>query len=143
MKSRVSRKPSAADYLASPVLSPASPTRSATESPSPVKFDFNLDGFNDASSLKKKKQNSNVKSKSVAGGTSSVPMQPIGSPSAGKNISSISDLKDLAASRLECVKRQLDRSHAEILKDVETFQSRLHKRFKVYHSNSVCVCVCY
>lgn len=48
-----------------------------------------------------------------------------------KALSSISDLKDLASSRVDELKRQIDRSHSEILKDLEASQSRLHKRFKV------------
>lgn len=129
MKTRVSRKASAADFLVSPLQTAASPNQSASESP-PKKFDFNLDGFNHTTSSLKKK-NSNIKNKSAAAAAASVPMQPTGSPSPLKNLNSISDLKDLASSRLDSVKRQLDRSHSEILKDIEAFQSRLHKRFKV------------
>lgn len=52
-------------------------------------------------------------------------------PSATKTLSSISDLKDLASSRLDHLKRHIDHSHSEILKDLDASQSRLHKRFKV------------
>ncbi|XP_007040804.2 PREDICTED: uncharacterized protein LOC18606882 [Theobroma cacao] len=49
-----------------------------------------------------------------------------------KTLTTISDLKQLASSRLEDIKRSLiDRSHSEILKDLEASQSRLHKRFKI------------
>ncbi|XP_012075078.1 uncharacterized protein LOC105636423 isoform X2 [Jatropha curcas] len=49
-----------------------------------------------------------------------------------KTIASISDLKDMSSSRLHHVKSNLiDHSHSEILKDLEAFHSRLHKRFKV------------
>ncbi|KAB1216286.1 hypothetical protein CJ030_MR4G026704 [Morella rubra] len=52
-------------------------------------------------------------------------------PSAAKTLSSISDLKDLASSRLDHLKRHIDHSHSEILKDLDASQSRLHKRFKL------------
>ncbi|KAK6934892.1 PAM68-like [Dillenia turbinata] len=48
-----------------------------------------------------------------------------------KSINSISDLKDLTSSRLDSLKRHLDHSHSEILKDIDSCQSRLHKRFKI------------
>ncbi|XP_040985670.1 uncharacterized protein LOC121233955 [Juglans microcarpa x Juglans regia] len=48
-----------------------------------------------------------------------------------KALSSISDLKDLASSRLDHLKRHIDHSHSEILKDLDASQSRLHKRFKI------------
>lgn len=37
----------------------------------------------------------------------------------------------MSASRLDGIKRHLDRSHSEIIKDIEASQSRLHKRFKI------------
>lgn len=49
------------------------------------------------------------------------------------SLASISDLKDLASSRFQHLKSDLiDHSHSEIIKDLEAFQSRLHKRFKVF-----------
>ncbi|XP_022872631.1 cyclin-dependent kinase F-4-like isoform X1 [Olea europaea var. sylvestris] len=42
----------------------------------------------------------------------------------------ISDLKDLASSKLESIDCQLDSSHSEIMKDVEASQCRLQKRLK-------------
>lgn len=49
-----------------------------------------------------------------------------------KTLTSISDLRDFASSRLDDVKRNLiERSHSEILKDLESSQSRLNKRFKI------------
>ncbi|KAG8634055.1 hypothetical protein MANES_17G008100v8 [Manihot esculenta] len=48
------------------------------------------------------------------------------------SLASISDLKDLASSRFQHLKSDLiDHSHSEIIKDLEAFQSRLHKRFKM------------
>lgn len=52
-------------------------------------------------------------------------------PTSLSSLSSVSDLKDLASSRLDDLKRHIDRSHAEILKELASSQSRLHKRFKV------------
>lgn len=49
-----------------------------------------------------------------------------------KNLSSISDLKEMVVSRIDDLKRNLiNRSHSEILKDLEASHSRLHKRFKI------------
>ncbi|KAF5748724.1 hypothetical protein HS088_TW04G00682 [Tripterygium wilfordii] len=49
-----------------------------------------------------------------------------------KTLTSVSDLKDLLSSRLDDLRRNLiDRSHTEILKDVEASDSRLHKRLKI------------
>ncbi|KAJ6714719.1 hypothetical protein OIU85_026247 [Salix viminalis] len=53
-------------------------------------------------------------------------------PSLNKTLASISDLKELASSRLDDIKcRLIDRSHSEIIKDLEASHSRLHKRFKI------------
>ncbi|GFZ16632.1 hypothetical protein Acr_25g0010410 [Actinidia rufa] len=119
MKKRATRKSSAADLLVSPPAV-SSPDRSPSESPK--QFEFDLGAFNTVSSSKKKKND-------VA--SSSVLMQPKVSPPNLKTLSTISDLKELAASRLESIKRQLDHSHSEILKDIEASQSRLSKRFKI------------
>ncbi|CAA2954275.1 Hypothetical predicted protein [Olea europaea subsp. europaea] len=47
-----------------------------------------------------------------------------------KNVSMISDLKDLASSKLESIEYLLDSSHSEIMTDVEASQRRLQKRLK-------------
>ncbi|KAK8497050.1 hypothetical protein V6N13_029038 [Hibiscus sabdariffa] len=53
-------------------------------------------------------------------------------PNNTKTLTTISDLKEFASSRLEDMKRNLiDRSHSEILKDLNASHSRLHKRFKI------------
>ncbi|XP_052170947.1 uncharacterized protein LOC127787117 isoform X1 [Diospyros lotus] len=123
------KKPSAADLLVSP-LDTASPNRSPAGTPK--QFEFNLGAFNTASSSKRKKRNNNV-------GTSSILNQAIGSPPHLNTLSSISDLKAMASSRLESVKRYLERSHSEILKDIDSSQSRLHKRVKASLSLSLLV----
>ncbi|GFP98823.1 hypothetical protein PHJA_002026200 [Phtheirospermum japonicum] len=138
MRKRATKKSSAAAFLASPRPPPSaeaaatsSPTLSPAESPA-VQFDFDLDGLADiASALKKKNTTKNVR----ASASGSKRMQPTGfSPSPQrslKSVNSISDLKNLASSDLDSIKRQLDRSHSEILKDIEASQSRLQKRFKI------------
>ncbi|XP_059642723.1 uncharacterized protein LOC132284621 [Cornus florida] len=120
MRKRATRKSSAADLL---VSSPptASPNRSASESPK--QFEFNLNTFNTTSSSKNKKKNS------VA--STSVPIKSNGSPMSLNTLATISDLKGFASLRLDSIKRQLDHSQSEILKDIEASQSRLHKRFKI------------
>ncbi|KAF5744678.1 hypothetical protein HS088_TW07G00255 [Tripterygium wilfordii] len=55
-----------------------------------------------------------------------------------KTLTSVSDLKDLLSSRLDDLRRNLiDRSQAEILKDAEASDSRLHKRLKIKASQQV------
>lgn len=50
-----------------------------------------------------------------------------------KTLGSISDLNEMAVSHLDNLKRNLiDRSHSEILKDLEASHTRLQKRFKVF-----------
>ncbi|RDX63551.1 hypothetical protein CR513_58011, partial [Mucuna pruriens] len=44
--------------------------------------------------------------------------------------SNISDLRNFASSGVDDLKRRIDRSHSEILKDLEASHSRLHKRCK-------------
>ncbi|KAI3468551.1 hypothetical protein Pfo_025214 [Paulownia fortunei] len=137
MRKRSTRKSSAAALLASPPPPPsatAAATRSSTLSPeeSPaVQFDFNLNGFADIATSLKRKSNKN----GGAGASGSKRMQPTGfSPSPQrslKSVNTISDLKDLASSNLDSIKRQLERSHSEILKDIEASQCRLQKRFKI------------
>ena len=130
MKTRGTKKAAAPDFLSSPAE--ASPDVSLTDSP-PIKFSFNLDGFNNATgkstaSAKKTKRNDVVNKISAA---SSVPA------GASLPMNSIADLKALASSQLDAVKRQFERSHSDFLKDVEAFHSRLHKRLKVSLSHSL------
>lgn len=132
MKRRSMRKTSAATFLVSPPptmpsVAGAKGTRSPTLSPpgSPaLQFDLNFNGFADfANSLKKSNKSSG------AGASGSKMMQPTGfSPS---RVNTISDLKDLVTSNLDSIKRQLERSHFEISKDVEANHGRLQKRLKV------------
>lgn len=146
MKKRSTRKSSAATLLVSPPP-PPSASAAATSSPSPagspaVQFDFDLNGFTAGiASTLKKKSNAN----SGAGASGSKRIQPNGiSPSPQrslKNVNTIDDLKELATSNLDSTKHQLERSHTEILKDVESSKCRLHKRYKVYFL-SLIFCLC-
>jgi len=45
--------------------------------------------------------------------------------------SNISDLRNFTSSGVEDLKRRIDYSHSEFLKDLEASNTRLHKRFKV------------
>ncbi|XP_028793683.1 uncharacterized protein LOC114749345 [Neltuma alba] len=47
-----------------------------------------------------------------------------------KTVSNVSELKDLAATRLDELKGLIDRSHSEIFNDLEASQLRLRKRLK-------------
>ncbi|XP_020276827.1 uncharacterized protein LOC109851200 isoform X2 [Asparagus officinalis] len=59
-------------------------------------------------------------------------MKTLGSPANGlKTPSTISDLRDLASSQTEDLKKFLDLSHSEVLKEVEASKTRISKRFKI------------
>lgn len=143
------RKTPALNILASPspktvAATPESPMKSPSESPKEFDFNFNSTKLTSSSSMKKMKFNNG----GVVGGASSASifLQRTGggggsSPSPLKGINSISDLKELASSGLDSIKRQLEQSHFEILKDIEASQSRLQKRFKV-SLFLFCACVC-
>lgn len=80
------------------------------------------------------KQKSNYKYKKPMASALLSPSPPPRAPMnfGNKTLSNISDLKEMAFSRLDDQKRNLiERSHSEILKDLEASHSRLHKRFKV------------
>ncbi|KAH6820463.1 hypothetical protein C2S53_002621 [Perilla frutescens var. hirtella] len=135
MRKRATRKSSAAALLVSPPP-PPSASATATRSPSPAEFpaaqfDFNLNEFAGIASSLKKKSNKN----GASGASGSKRIQPTGfSPSPQrslKNVNTIADLKELASSNLNSVKHHLEKSHSEILKDMESSKSRLHKRYKI------------
>ncbi|XP_044503895.1 uncharacterized protein LOC123224325 [Mangifera indica] len=80
------------------------------------------------------KQKSNYKYKKPMASALLSPSPPPRAPMnfGNKTLSNISDLKEMAFSRLDDLKRNLiERSHSEILKDLEASHSRLHKRFKI------------
>lgn len=109
----------------------ASPTAEENESP-PKSSIFN-------------KRRRNIATASLSNSASALFNLRSSSPPNHKNLATISDLKELASSRLEDIKRSLiDRSHSEILKDLEASHSRLHKRFKVSHcdqQNYLIICI--
>lgn len=124
------RKTSATNLLETPLPEtsppPMTPTRSASESPKEFGFNFNTTS---------KLHSSTSMKKNTSGGTSvSKLLQPTvrSSLPSLKGINNVSDLKQLASSQMESLKRQLDRSHEEITKEIEASQSRLQKRFKVF-----------
>ncbi|KAI3713822.1 hypothetical protein L1987_72408 [Smallanthus sonchifolius] len=116
--------------------SAAIPNRSPSESP--PKFKFNFSCFNDVSnsysSPMKKNNNMNNKSSAAETPTGTSPAPALSSLS--KALSTISDLKELTSSNVDSLKRHVDFSHSEILKDMEASHSRLHKRFKI--QNQAC-----
>ncbi|XP_023756672.1 uncharacterized protein LOC111905215 [Lactuca sativa] len=124
MKKRSTRKSSAATSNRSP-------------SESPPKFKFNFSCFNNVStsysSPMKNTSNLNIIS-SPEPPTGISPAPPLTSLS--KAPSTIVDLKEMASSNVDSIKRHLDFSHSEILKDMEASHSRLHKRFKI--QNQAC-----
>lgn len=121
-KQRATKKPSVADLLVSSPLPTSSPNRTTSESPQRFEFNLNNNAFNTNNN------NNNISISNMKKKSNSV-MQPT-TPSV-KSLSTISDLKELASSRLDSIKRQLDHSQSEIVKDIEASQSRLHKRLKV------------
>ncbi|XP_009599709.1 uncharacterized protein LOC107792138 [Nicotiana tabacum] len=128
-RSRSTRKSSAADFLSTPpATSAASPVQSMSESPKPFVFNFNTFNATPTSSSKKKLRTTGKKSFNIS---SPEQLKPAGSPASVKNLKSIADLKEFASSQLDSVKRQIERSHMEILKDLEASQSRLQKRLKI------------
>ncbi|KAL8536498.1 hypothetical protein ACS0TY_011916 [Phlomoides rotata] len=127
MRRRSTRKLSAAALLESPPP-PASATAAATRSPilspaeSPaVQFDFNLNGFAGITSSLKK---NNIKTGSASASGSKRKKPSVLSPSL-KSVNTISDLKEMVSSNLDSIKHQLERSHSEILKDIESSKCRL------------------
>lgn len=128
--SRSTRKSSAMDFLSTPpATAAASPVQSMSESPKP--FEFNFKKFKAGTVSPTSSKRSGKKSFI----SSPVQLKPVGSPASVKNLKTIADLKDFASSQLDSVKGQIERSHVEILKDLEASQSRLQKRLKV------CVCL--
>ncbi|XAR70724.1 hypothetical protein NMG60_11027686 [Bertholletia excelsa] len=124
MRRRSTRKSSAADLLVSP---PPAVSPNQSPSASPDQFSFNIGVLNSAASSLKNTTKGNKSTNAVASSSSML----FQSPQNLRMVSTISELKETATSRLESIRRQLDCSHNEILKDIESSQSRLHKRLKI------------
>ncbi|CAI9771628.1 unnamed protein product [Fraxinus pennsylvanica] len=133
MRKRTTKRSSKAELLESTPLNNAA-ARSSTLSPreSPVEqFEFNLNGFTTSTTKLTSSKKKSCKN-SCAGASASKMKQPTGiAASSLKSVSTISDLKDLASTKLESIKCMLDSSHSEIVKDMEASQFRLQKRLKV------------
>ncbi|KAK1438227.1 hypothetical protein QVD17_04033 [Tagetes erecta] len=116
---------------------PSAPILNRSPSESPPKFKFNFSYFNDASnsfsSPMKKINNLNNKSTAAETPTGVSPAPAISS--LNKALNTISDLKEMASSNVDSIKRHVDFSHSEILKDMEAYHSRLHKRFKIQNQS--------
>ncbi|XP_050268647.1 uncharacterized protein LOC126713047 [Quercus robur] len=113
MKKKVNRKSS---LLETPTEMADFPSSSLNESPkSPL--------FTIISDKKKKSTVSTSKNKNADKSQPTI--------AAVKTLGTISDLKDLASSRLDHLKRHIEHSHSEIIKDLQASHSRLHKRFKI------------
>lgn len=113
-----------------------SPILLKTPNLSPKKFDFSPNGgFNDNSSpvTKKKKTTVLLTSTSKKFTSTVVTRSPPPPPPSNQITSStILDLKNQVTSSTDSIKRNLDLSHSEILKEFEAYQSRLSKRFKIH-----------
>ncbi|XP_071701829.1 uncharacterized protein [Rutidosis leptorrhynchoides] len=107
--------------------STAIPNRSP--SVSPPKFKFNFSSFNDVTSFYSSPKK-NTESPAVP------PTVISPAPSLIKAPITIADLKEITSSNVDSIKRHLDFSHSEILKDIEASHSRLHKRYKI--QNQAC-----
>uniref|UniRef100_A0A1S4D3N5 Uncharacterized protein n=1 Tax=Nicotiana tabacum TaxID=4097 RepID=A0A1S4D3N5_TOBAC len=128
-RSRSTRKSSAADFQSTPrATAAASPIQSMSESPKPFEFNFNMFNATPTSSSSSKKKTNGKTNFNIS---SLEQVKPAGgSPVSVENLKTIMDLKEFASSGLDFVKRQVERSHMEILKDLEASQSRLQKRLK-------------
>ncbi|KAH7659005.1 Apolipoprotein [Dioscorea alata] len=112
MKKRAPRAGAKAGVLRSPL--PMSSPKRFSKKPS-KSFDFDLT-FRATSSKKTLSSSPLVRS----------PASPI-----PKTPANISDLKDLANSRANALKRHLDLCHSEVFKEINTSESRISKRFKM------------
>ncbi|KAI3992681.1 hypothetical protein MKX01_008003 [Papaver californicum] len=112
-----------------------SPILLRTPKLSPKKFDFSPNGgFDDNSSpLTKKKKTTLLLTSTSKRFTSTVVTRSTPPPPSNQITSStILDLKNQVTSSTDSIKRNLDLSHSQILKEFEACQSRLSKRFKIH-----------
>ncbi|XP_022159662.1 uncharacterized protein LOC111026007 [Momordica charantia] len=116
------RRSSAAELLETPPLTP--PPSADT----PKSTIFNTKNSNERKLSSP--ENTNVAKNRVAAGLGSSTAGLFKSP-ARNTLSTISDLKDFASSLLVDLKRHIDHSHSQIVKDLDSSNSRLQKRFKI------------
>lgn len=112
------RRSSAAELLETPPLTPPP----ATDSPKSAIFNRKRNSIGCKFSSP---ENTNIAKNKVPAGLFK------SSPRNASSLSSISDLKDFASSQLLDLKRHIDHSHSQIVKDLDSSNSRLQKRFKV------------
>ncbi|XP_071692769.1 uncharacterized protein [Rutidosis leptorrhynchoides] len=106
--------------------SAAIPSRSPSESP--PKFKFNFSCFNNVTSYSSPMKNTELPAEP--------PTVTSPAPALIKAPSTVADLKEMTSSNVDSIKRHLDFSHSEILKDIEASHSRLYKRYKI--QNQAC-----
>ena len=112
------RRSSAAELLETPPSTPPP----ATDSPKSAIFNRKINSNGNKFSSP---ENTNIVKNRAPAGLFKSPSRNASS------LSTISDLKDFAASQLLDLKRHIDHSHSQIIKDHESSTSRLEKRFKV------------
>ncbi|CAK9323667.1 unnamed protein product [Citrullus colocynthis] len=112
------RRASAAELLETPPFTPPP----ASDSPKSAIFNrkMNSNGCKFSSP-----ENTNIAKNRVSAGLFKLPSRNTSS------LSTISDLKDFASSQLVDLKRHIDHSHSQIVKDLDSSNSRLQKRFKI------------
>uniref|UniRef100_A0A0E0LRY0 Uncharacterized protein n=1 Tax=Oryza punctata TaxID=4537 RepID=A0A0E0LRY0_ORYPU len=72
------------------------------------------------------------KPRSPLAAPASSPLSPYASPAtASVSVSTVADLRSLAASHLDSLKRRLDALHGDSARDLEASHSRISKRFKM------------
>ncbi|MCL7034645.1 hypothetical protein MKW94_014262 [Papaver nudicaule] len=102
-------------------------------SPKIFNFSPNGGGFDDNSSpVTKKKKTTVLLTSTSKKFSSTVVTRSTPPPSNQITSSTILDLKDQVASSTDSIKRNLDLSHSEILKEFEAYQSRFSKRYKMH-----------
>ncbi|KZV31740.1 hypothetical protein F511_00544 [Dorcoceras hygrometricum] len=127
MRKRTTRKAAPAKTLVTPMTpvsdaaAERSPTLSPAKSPEAL-FDFKIKGLTNIASSSKKQSNEKLL---MPTGLSPQRLQTL------KSVSTISDLKNMATLNLDGIKRKLEMSHSEILKNIEASQGRLRKRHKM------------
>ncbi|KAL4030942.1 hypothetical protein IC575_009197 [Cucumis melo] len=112
------RRSSAAELLETPPLTPPP----ATDSPKSAIFNRKRNSIGCKFSSP---ENTNIAKNKVPAGLFK------SSPRNASSLSSISDLKDFASSQLLDLKRHIDHYHSQIVKDLDSSNSRLQKRFKI------------
>nr|XP_043630969.1 uncharacterized protein LOC122602338 [Erigeron canadensis] len=117
MKTRSKRKPSAADLLITPPSPSPIPIQSPNESPKIYKFSFAAppnSGKKHAADLPTTKSPASM----------------------SKSLIRIPDLRNIASSHIDSLKRQIDCSYSDLLAEFDVPYSRLQKRYKA--QNQAC-----